>query len=452
MDLDQAVDFLADGEYSYVRFEQTDLHGLSRSKTVPAHHFRNFADNGLNFFGGLLGLDLQSGVAPGTGYMDERRFADQLIHPDLETLAPVPWEPQTARVIAEPHWYGGEPAGAGPRYLLRRMLDRLEEMGYTVRSGFEYEMYLVGASTRAPVFDGIEIFWTLRNAFDPDFVRYLLDNLSQAGLDVITSNAEYGPGQIEINYAPAGGLASADQAFTFKNAVKEMALDMGYMASFMTKPYADQSASGCHYHHALLHGESGDNAFYDESSVDGLSQLARNWIAGQLAHASALAAIAAPTVNCAKRYKLYSFAPMNATWGYEDRTAAIRIKGGRAAETHVENRMPCAGSNPYLVAAAMLAAGIDGLERQLEPPSPTDQIAYANETAPKLPLTLDESLEALEADTELQQFLGAEFMQLYLAVKRHEIGKARDALPEYGSAEWPNIVTDWERENLFEYL
>jgi glutamine synthetase len=452
MDLREANDVLESGGYEYVRFVQTDLHGMSRSKTVPIDQFRPYAEDGLNFFGGLLGLDLQGGVAMGTGYMDERRFADHLIFPDLDTLAPVPWVPATARVICEPHWYSGEPAAAAPRYLMRRMLGRLADMGYTVRSGFEYELYFAFAETREPVFDGIEIFWTLRNDFDPVFMDELLRNLREAGLTIITSNAEYGPGQMEINYTPAIGVAAADQAFTFKNAVKEMAQQNGYMASFMTKPWADQSASGSHYHHSLLHGESGENAFFDPDAEDGLSQLARYFIGGQLAHAGALCALGAPTINCAKRFKLFSFAPMNATWGYEDRTAAIRVKGGRQGRTHLENRIPCAASNPYLVAAGVLAAGIDGVVREIEPPPPTATIAYVDEEAPRLPRTLDQSLEALEADTALHEYLGEEFLKLFLAVKRHEIEKARAAISGYDAAQWPDEVTDWERENLFEYL
>jgi glutamine synthetase len=276
--------------------------------------------------------------------------------------------------------------------------------------------------------------------------------MTAAGIDLITSNAEYGPGQLEINYAPADGVAAADQAFTFKNGLKELAQQYGYMASFMTKPYADQSASGGHFHHSLWRKSDGRNAFHDPGAQDGLSPLARQWIAGQIAHANALTALVSPTINCAKRYKLFSFAPMNATWGYEDRTAAIRIKGGRGEDTHVENRMPGAAGNPYLVAAGLLAAGIDGLQRGLEPPAPTEGIAYANEAAPNLPTTLDAALQALEEDTVLREYLGAEFVRLFLAVKRHEVNKAREAIAEYGTPEWGDIATEWEQRNLFEYL
>ncbi|MGH2449348.1 MAG: glutamine synthetase family protein, partial [Chloroflexota bacterium] len=337
MNLAEAERYLQDNDIEYVRMEQTDLHGLSRSKTVPVAHFGHFAGNGLNFFGGLLGLDLQSGVAPGTGYMEERQFADQVLRPDLDTLAPIPWVPATAKVIGEPYWYGAGPAEAGPRFVLRRLIDRLGDMGYTLRSGFEYEFYLADAQSREPAFSGIQIFWTLRNNFDQNLMGQLLAGLRGAGLDVITSNAEYGPGQMEINLEPAEGIAAADHAFTFKNAIKEMARLEGYLASFMTKPYSDQSASGCHYHHGLRHARSGANAFVDNRGE--LSELARHWIGGLLAHAPALASLGSPTVNCGKRFRLFSFAPMNATWGFEDRTAAVRVKGGSPHQTHVENRI-----------------------------------------------------------------------------------------------------------------
>jgi glutamine synthetase len=438
--------------FDYVRFEQPDLHGMSRGKTVPSAHFRHYAEHGLNFLGGLLGLDAQGGVAPGTGYLEERNFADSLIFPDLETLAVVPWADRTARVLADPRWYDGEPLAAAPRHMARRQLERLDELGYALRSGFEYELYLADAETREPAFEGIQIFWTVRNNFDQEFVTELLDSLRATGVDIITSNVEYGPGQMEINFAPRMGVAAADQAFVFKNAVKEVAQQHGYVASFMTKPYADQSASGCHYHHSLLRRDGGENAFSDPDGRDGLSELARHWIGGQMAHARALTALVAPTINCAKRFKLFSFAPMNVTWGHEDRTAALRVKGARGPETHLENRMPCAGSNPYLVMAAVVAAGLDGIQRRLEPPPATTIVAYADEQSPKLPTTLDEALEAFEQDEALGACLGEEFTHLYLAVKRHEIQKARTAIAEYGRADWPDVVTDWERQNLFEYL
>ena len=145
------------------------------------------------------------------------------------------------------------------------------------------------------------------------------------------------------------GITAADHAFTFKNGVKEIAQRNGRMASFMTKPYADQSANGCHYHHSLLDAATGGNALATADGSQQLTDVGRWWLGGQIAHAPALTAFAAPTVNCGKRYKLYSFAPTNATWGIENRTVGFRMKGLGGSAAHIENRLPGGSSNPYLV-------------------------------------------------------------------------------------------------------
>ena len=154
-------------------------------------------------------------------------------------------------------------------------------MGYRLFSGFEYEFYLVDRETRQPPFPGIQIFATLRNNFDESLVYQILRGMSAVGVDIITSNAEYGPGQMEINFAPASGIAAADHAFTFKNGVKEIAQRNGCMASFMTKPYTDQSANGCHYHHSLIEVKTGRNAV-NSGKVDQLSDVAAGGWAGRL--------------------------------------------------------------------------------------------------------------------------------------------------------------------------
>lgn len=448
-DIKQAI---ADQRVEFVRFEQSDTHGISRSKLIPARHVERFAADGLNFLLGQLGFDAQGGVALGTGYLEDLGFPDSKIFPDLATFRVLPWLDATARVLCEPKFYDGRPAGAAPRYLARRQLAALRELGYRIRVGYEYEFYLANTGSGAPPYTGIQIFATLRNEFDGAFIRQVIRDLRAVDVDIITANAEYGPGQQEINFAPDWDIAAADAAFAFKQGVKEIALQHGYTASFMTKPYADQSASGCHFHHSLYRLDDGANAFDDPNGADGLSDLARQFIAGQIAHAPALAALYAPTVNCAKRYRLYSFAPTNATWGLENRTVGLRIKGIRGANTHVENRMPCAASNPYLVLAATIAAGIDGITRGLEPPAPVSGIAYGLAGVTDLPTTLSAALDALEADAVLRAALGDEFVKLFLAVKHHEIAKAQAAIDNFDAPEFRDTVGQWERDELFEFL
>ena len=436
----------------FVRFEQTDTHGISRSKTVPARHFRHFAAHGLNFLLGQLGFDVQAGVAPNTGYLEERGFPDSRIVPDISTYTTLPWADRTARVLCEPFFLDGQPAMAAPRTLARKLIAELEDLGYRYSSGFEYEFYLVKREDRQPPFPGIQIFATLRNSFDESFVYAVLRQMSQIGVDIITSNAEYGPGQMEINFAPAEGIAAADQAFTFKNGIKEIAQRGGYMASFMTKPYADQSASGCHHHHSLLDLRSGGNAFSNPEKPFELNDVCRWWVGGQIRHARALTALLSPTVNCAKRYRLYSFAPTNATWGIENRTVGFRIKGLKGEGAHIENRLPGGASNPYLVMAGILAAGLDGLRNQIEPPAPVEGIAYGMTGVTDLPRRLEEALDDFERDETLQAALGEEFTHLFTAVKRHEIGKAKAAIPDYDQPGFLEAVTDWERAEYFEFL
>ncbi len=441
---------IASAGVEFIRFEQTDTHGIARSKTVPVRHFKRFAQQGLNFLLGQLGLDAQAGVASGTGYLEEAGFPDSRVKPDLSTFQILPWADKTARVLCEPYYLDGRPAMAAPRLVVKKLLDELNTMGYQLMGGFEYEFYLVDAKTRQPPFTGIQIFATLRNNFDEGLVYEILRSMSAVGVDIITANAEYGPGQMEINFAPAWGVATADNAFTFKNGVKEIAQRRGMMASFMTKPFIDQSANGCHFHQSLWRGKR--NAFVDALSDDGLTDVCRHYLAGQLAHAPALCAFASPTVNCPKRYKLYSFAPTNATWGFENRTTAIRVKATRDDGTHIENRLGSGGSNPYLLMAACLAAGMDGIKNQLEAPAPVSGIAYGLSGVTDLPTRLEDALDALEEDAVMKEALGAEFVKLFVAVKRHELSKAKAAIADYGTAEFNNRVDEWERNEYFEFL
>ncbi|MCA9904794.1 MAG: glutamine synthetase [Anaerolineae bacterium] len=436
----------------FVRFEQSDTHGVSRSKTVPTRHFQHFASHGLNFLLGHLGFDVQSGVAPGSGYLEDLGFPDSRLFPDLDTFTLVPWADLAASVLCEPRFQDGTPAMAAPRAIARGLLRELENMGYGFYSGFEYEFYLVDRETRQPPFQGIQIFTTLRNNFDPNIVDQILLMMPQVGVDIITSNSEYGPGQMEINFAPAGGITAADHAFRFKNGVKEIAQKNGYMASFMTKPYADQSANGCHYHHSLVDLSSGTNAFSNVDRPFELNDVCRWWLGGQIKHAAAICAFAAPTINCYKRYKQWSFAPTNATWGTENRTVGVRVKGLKGEGAHLENRTPCGSSNPYLVMAAILAAGMDGLKQKIEPPAPVETIAYGLEGVENLPPGLTEALDALETDMTLRDLLGEEFIKLYLAVKRHEINKAAQNGAIANAKGFLDMVTPFEVSEYFEFL
>jgi glutamine synthetase len=451
MNLLNAEAFFEDGGFEYIRFEQTDLNGLSRSKTVPVRHFRRYAENGLTFFGGLLSLNANGEVTPPPGTGNGPSIEDQVIWPDPRTLSAVPWIPRTARVLSEPSHLDGTPVQAGPRLVMRQVVQRLSDLGYSIRSSFDYQFYLVDAVDHEPVGSRPSPFLSQQNEFDPAFMIDLLDHLSAAGVDITMSASSFGPGQMTISYASAVGINASDQAFTFRNGVKEMAALHGYVASFMTRPYANANASGSHLAQSLI-DRRGTNLFADDTTPEGLSPLARYWIGGQLHHAAALTAICAPTVNCMKRYGADAFAPRNVSWGYEDSTAAVCVRGARRADVRIENRLPGAATNPYLAAAAVIAAGMDGIANALEPPPPSAGGAAFDANATSLPTSLGEAVDALANDSALVAALGNEFVALFVAAKRTEIATARRVLPEYGSADWPSTVTEWEQEMYFDVL
>ena len=349
----------------WVRFELPDMHGTSRSKTIPVRHASAYAERGLNMYGGTSVLDSRSDVVGGTLYNEEHQYGDQLLFPDPDTAAVVPWADRTGRFICDPRWHDGTSLEATPRHVYRRVLDRCRAMGFEPLTGFEYEFYLLDGATREPLFGGYHIFNTVRNDWVPT-VRRILELMPQIGVDIITSNSEYAGSQWEINFRPGAGLAGPDNAFSFKNATKEIAHAHGLNATFMSKPFADGAGSGCHAHVSLTGPDSGENVFGDDSDPQGMSDLCRQFMAGQLRHARGIYTLLAPTVNCLKRRRTHTFSPTNISWGTEDRTAFLRIKSGSTASRHIENRAPTGLSNPYLVGAAMLAAGLNGIEEELD--------------------------------------------------------------------------------------
>ena len=429
----------ADAGIELVRFELPDLHGMPRSKRIPLAAVEGFAHDGLNMYGGTIAVDTNSEVVQNTGYAEEISYADQLLFPDWSTAAVVPWAPHTARVICDPEFYGGRPLGAAPRRVATRALAELDRLGFEAILGLELEFYLLDAN-RQPLFSGFHAFNTLRNEQAP-VIDDILRLMPQIGIQMLTANCEYAPSQFELNFMPGRGIAAADDAYTFKAGVKELAQKAGQLATFMTKPYNGSASSGCHTHFSLWHKGSNRNAFTDPDASDGLSELVTYAVGGMLAHAPACMALFAPTINCYRRYRVGTFAPANVSWGHEDRTAAVRVKGVRGNATRIENRLPTAVANPYLIVAGVVSAVVDGLRNRLEPPpTPSGSTAYANTSAPPLPASLGEALVALEQDEVMRQALGEEFIKVFTVVKRHEIGK------------WNNYVSDWERNEYLEML
>jgi glutamine synthetase len=438
---DEIEQLLSAHAVELVRFETPDLNGVSRGKTVTTDHFWGFVDNGLALVSDIYCWDHECWVATGTGFGEDLTFADLVMRPDLATFRVLPHVAGQARVICDVEYADGRPVEASPRRVLRRQVERAAAQGLTARMQAEYEFYLLDAGTRLPPFGGTDITTTLTNQrliALPEIVR----QMQALGLRPRTLNQEWGPTQYEITFSPVEGLAGGDDNFTYKTYAKEVAAQHGLLASFMTKPFIDASGSSSHLHMSLYDGAR--NIFWDADKGELTPEF--GWaIGGLLEHAAALNAFLGPTVNCAKRYRKGTYAPASVTWGFENRSVAIRVKAGRGDATHIEDRLGSAASNPYLALAGMLVAMLDGIARRIEPPPPLQTNAYRLDNLVLLPRTLEESLAAFEADEALRSALHPEFVQAFLGLKHHEVAKARVANPGYDGAAWNDGVTDWER-------
>lgn len=419
----------------YLRFEMADMAGMSRGKTIPIDHVAGYMRKGLNLYGGAVALDSYSIPVRNSGYNEERNYSDCIMVVDTETLSLVPWLDKTARVICDTMWYDGKVQLAAPRMLLKKMLKFADALGYDVMMAHEYEFYVVDADTRKPIFPGQPIFATART-HQHAAIDELIRTYQAQGIDIITYNVEHGPGQVEINYTAQHGITAADRSFVFKNSTKEFLYQRGLLATFMTKPYKGLSGSCSHFHISLLNRETKQNVFLDTTEPNGMSETFKHFIQGVLDHARASMAIWSPTPNCYRRIRPRTYAPSNISWGVEDRTASVRVKASRDEGEHMEVRVPAAMSNPYLVAASVIASGLLGVIEK-RPLMATGQGPKEDDASfKKLPTEIYEALDALESDALLRKILGEEFIQVYLAMKRQEAGRLRDDIPEAETREY----------------
>ncbi|XP_071848062.1 lengsin-like isoform X3 [Apostichopus japonicus] len=450
MELQKLLTEIDNKQIEMVRFEMTDFYGISHCKGIPSRHFKEKVNHGLPFFGGQMALDPQAGLVSGTGYSEEIAYRDMVYHADLSTFRTLPWEKETARILTFPK-YLGNLVGGYPRNVAERLLGVLKSEGYSLYSSHEHEFFVVDAVTKKPITDGIQVRATIRLAKNRDFLSQIAKQLPLMGVDLESFETEYAPGQYEISYKPAFGLQAADNAFTFKNGIKEIAQQHGYLASFTTKPYADQIAASAHLNHSLWDEHGKRNLMFDASSPNGLSKIARHWIAGLLYHAPAITVLLSPTVNCITRIKEHAFAPSNATWSIGNRTAALRVKAdGDERSTYVENRMGSSGGCPYTSLAALIAAGLDGIKNEYDPPPPVDGIAYEEDNLPpktaKLPTDMESALEALLADKVICNAMGDEFIKCFVALKKNEL------VCEAAAIEKGMDHAEWARSYYSEYI
>jgi glutamine synthetase len=442
MNLAEAKKFLADNGIKYVLAQFVDIHGTAKAKSVPVDHFEEILTTGAGFAGfAIWGM----GIEP--------HGPDFMAVGDLDTLSLVPWQPGYARIVCDGHVHK-KPWDIDARVTLKKQLKRLEAKGLTFYTGLEPEFSLLKKNADGQIVPCDDSDTLAKPCYDYKglsraraFLEKLTDSMKAVGIDVYQIDHEDANGQFEINYTFEDCLSSCDHYIFFKMAASEIANDMGLICSFMPKPFANRPGNGMHMHMSL--GDGKKNLFMDKSDAQGmdLSKLAYQFMAGVLKHAPALAAICAPTVNSYKRLVVgrsltgATWAPAYISYGDNNRSSMVRIPGGR-----LELRLPDGACNPYLATAAVIAAGLDGIENDLDPGKAHNMNLYElsdqelkDEGIEILPQNLHEALTAFEKDTLLQEALGpvsAEFLKL----KHMEW------------VEYMRHVSDWELKNYLEFF
>ncbi|SEF07885.1 glutamine synthetase [Streptomyces sp. 2112.3] len=436
------------GEIDTVVLAFTDMQGRLQGKRFAARYFLDTVlDHGTEGCNYLLAVDVDLNTVEGYAMSSwERGYGDFAMHGDPGTLRRTPWNPGTALITADLAWHDRSPVAASPRQILRRQLDRLAERGWSAYAGTELEFMLFK--------DSYEDAWSRgyremnpANQWNGDYsvlgtgrvepvLRRIRNEMGAAGMTVESAKGECNLGQHEIVFVYDEALTTCDQHAIYKTGAKEIAAQEGMSLTFMAK-YDEREGNSCHIH-LSLQDEDGRPVLADDDGPYGMSKTMQHFLAGQVAAMRDFTLLYAPNINSYKRFRPGSFAPTAVAWGPDNRTCALRVVGhGRAHR--LENRLPGGDVNPYLAVAGMVAAGLYGIEHELELPEATTGNAYAGDAA-HVPTTLREAAELWERSPIARAAFGDEVVDHY----RHMARVEQDA---YDAA-----VTDWERFRSFERM
>jgi len=421
-----ATDLLALVEERGVRFidlQFTDVVGVVKNVTLPKEELASTLNHGIWFDGSCI---------EGFARVAE---SDMYLVPDMSTFAILPWvsgREATARLICNVFTPDGQPFLGDPRAVLAKVMREAEEMGFVYNAGPELEFFLLkpqsddGPAHPQPA-DSASYFDAPTDLVATSLWRHMADTLAEFGIQVETMHHEVATGQHEIDFRYSDALNTADNIVTFRVLLKIMAQQRNLIATFMPKPIRGISGNGMHVHQSLSYKANGTNAFADPGDAHGLSTIAKHFIAGQLAHARGMCAVLAPLVNSYKRLVRGYEAPVQISWGRINRSALIRIPRAHSVDsTRIELRCPDPSCNPYLSFAVMLAAGLDGVRRQLAIPNASDENLFPTATSEPviepdlLPLSLGQALDELEKDQVIRAALGPQVYETFILAKRLE--------------------------------
>jgi glutamine synthetase len=442
MELEELRRAVAEGTVDTVLLAITDMQGRLQGKRLTASHFLDeVADNAAEGCNYLLAVDVEMNTVGGYALASwDTGYGDFVMRPDPDTLRMIPWHPATALVLADVVWHDESPVTASPRQILRRQLDRLAERGWTANAATELEFILFRESYEDAQ---AKHYHDLRpaNLYNVDYsllgtarveplIREIRNGMAGAGLVVENSKGECNLGQHEINFRYKDALATADDHAVYKTGAKEIAAQHGMAITFMAK-YDEREGSSCHVHLSLADADGGP-VFKDQPEVFDA------FLAGQLAALRELTLFHAPNVNSYKRFADGSFAPTAVAWGTDNRTCSLRVVGHGAAK-RIELRSPGADVNPYLTLAALIAAGLHGIDAGLELEPALEGNAYVADK-PHLPGTLRDARDLFAASAVAREAFGDD-------VIAHYVNYANVELAAFDAA-----VTDWERHRGFERL
>ena len=429
------------GEIDTVVVAFTDMQGRLMGKRVDAEYFMESAAHGEAVEGCnyLLAVDMDMDPVPGYAMANwESGYGDFDMVPDFATLRRIPWLEGTALVLSDVAWHDGSPVKPSPRQVLRAQIERARAMGFEPMFGTELEFYLIketfaeahakNYTDLTPSVPYILDYHVLATTYDEPFIRSVRKGMKDAGIKVESSKGEAWPGQQEINFRFADALTMADNHVIYKNGIKEMAHEQGCSVTFMAKPDHRWIGSSCHVHSSLW--KDGRNTF------DGESDTFKRYLAGHIACAAEIAIFLAPNINSYKRYAAASWAPTTLAWGHDNRTCGFRIVG-HGQHLRTESRIPGADVNPYLAIAALIAAGLHGIDQKLELGPAFKGNAYESDVQ-RFPHALRDAIAALEKGTMARKAFGDDVIDHYLNYARTE------------QAQFDKVVTGYERERLYE--
>jgi glutamine synthetase len=435
---------LQSAQIDVLRVIYADIIGSVRSKDLLVSELDKISHGGPAFCQGVWVTTTQGGVLDGADVLSNglEDFISQIVPGSWRAL---PWEPGVAFVVAGANEPDGTPSPLSPRVLLERIVGEYTALGLTPIVGPELEFYIAdrtedGGFRRAITQPG-RVYTTGATVDPKGTFLHLLRMLDRLRIGVFAGNHEFSPSQYEINIWHGEALDACDRTFMLKAGVKDVIARVGQAATFSGKPWGDEGGSGFHLHMSLVDA-AGENLMHDGAE---LSTLARHMIAGIVHHAAALTAFCNPTINAFKRLGPDTLAPYRANWGYDNRSAMLRVPPERGGGTRLEMRLGDGAANAYLMTAALLAAGLDGIRRELECPAPAVGYSYEDESQEVLPMSLGSALDALRADDALIGLLGGPLIDVFEVMKRDEIARYTAAVDDPETRD----VTEWEVREYF---